>query len=180
MMLDFRPFEVAPESTVKTKLAAVLVYFESLIKEIIQEEPDSRSFENEAPGRYFWSKVIDKDVVTSMRRAWPDIEMRIHKARSSISELNDQAAFDHGLSGSELDLKLEALAWASRELVRATKKIPDAVTPRKEKRIISVLKKTLEVIDIPIESILEATGAKTALKEILGVFTHGFKDYLKR
>lgn len=180
-MFDFKPFTFLPKSSFKEKLLAVLDYLENLIKEILREEEPSRNlFKGNIRRDEFWSQVIDGEVLAMMRSTWLEIRMRIEKERSRLGEMNDDVAYSHGLSGSELDLKLEMITWASRELVSATQKAELTVGPRKSKRIISLVKKNFEIIEVIIGSILEATGAKTALKEIVKLFTHSFKDFNKK
>lgn len=180
-MFNFKLFVVYPESSFKKKLVAVLDYLGSLIKEIVGEEKESRSlFEGEIKKEDFWSQAVDKEVLIRMREAWPDVEARLDKAKSQVGEMGEEAAYSHGLTGSELDLKLGALGWASKELISATGNISKSIGPRKTKRIISILKKNFELVKILIESILEASGAGTALKEIVGIFTHSLKDFNKR
>jgi len=180
-MFNFKLFVVSPESSVKEKLSVVLDYLGSLIKEIIREEKRGGSlFEGDIRNEEFWSQVVDKEILIRMRKAWPDIEVRLNKAKSHVGEMGEEAAYSHGLTGPELDLKLAALGWASRELTSATGNISESIGPRKSKRIISIFKKNLELVDILIGSILEATGVKTALKEIVGIFTHSLKDFNKK
>jgi hypothetical protein len=180
-MFNFKLFVVSPESSIKKKLAAVLDYLGSLIKEIIREEKESGSlFEGKIRKEEFWPQVVDKEVLIRMREAWPDVEVRLNKAQSYVGEMSEEAVYSHGLTGPELDLKLAALGWASKELISATGNISESIGPRKTKRIISILKKNFELVKILIESILEASGAGTALKEIVGIFTHSLKDFNKR
>jgi len=179
-MFDFMPFTVSWQSSDKEKLLAILDYLENLIKDIIIEEEKVSLFGTDYREPGFWSQVIDEDVLKRMRAARPEIESRIEKAKLRVREMNEEAAYSHGLSGPELDVKLETLAWVSRELVTAVRTKTPSSGPRKSRRLVSLVKKNFKVIEVAVGSILEATGAKTALKEIIGIFTHSFKDFRKK
>jgi len=106
--------------------------------------------------------------------------MRLEKAKSRVGEIDNETAYGHGLTGSELDLKLAAIEWASRELFSVTSKTSESIGPRKSKRVVGIVKKNFELGELVIGSILEATKAGTALKEIIKLFTHIFKDFNKK
>jgi len=180
-MFDFKPFSVSSASSAKEKLIAVLDYLEVLIKDIVGEGESGNYQAHPTEGKGgFWSEVIDDEVLARLHSAWPDIKIRIEKGRSRVREMNEEMVYDHGLSGPELDLKLETLMWASRELVSAIRTKTPSTGPKKSKRLVSLLKKNFGLVEVPIGSILEATGASTALKELVQILTHIFKDFNKR
>lgn len=181
-MSDFKQFVYSPAASVEEKLNVFLDYLKALMLAIVEEKESSyqNSLTDYTLGEY-WSRVIDNKVLDSIRTAWPDIERRIEKLRSNLKEMTNESSERHGLSGPELNLKLDALGWASRELASATRVTSNtAIGPRKSKRIVGIVKKNFELGELVIGSILEATKAGTALKEIMKLFGHVFKDFNKR
>ncbi len=78
-------------------------------------------------------------------------------------------------------MKLLPLLWASKELSKIPgNKVAEQISYRKEKRVMGVLKKNFDIIETIVDSILEATKAGTALKEIVKVFANCFKDFNKK
>ena len=180
-MFDIKPFEYPPEATVDKKLNVLLDYLLGLMHEVIKErEPSYKLHTADNDYEQYWSQIIDIRILDSLRTAWPDIERRIDKIRPILRELTAESIDRHGLSGPELNLKLDALEWASRELSAATRITSRPIGPRKSKRIVQIMKKNFELGEIVIGSILEATKAGTALKEILKLFGHIFKDFNKK
>ena len=180
-MFDIKQFEYRREASAEDKLNLLLDYLKRLMLAIVEEKEFSyrQNIADYTLGEY-WPRVIDNRVLDSLRTAWPDIERRIEKLRPNLKEIANESSDRHGLTGSELNLKLDALEWASRELASATHITSKGIGPRKSKRIVGIVKKNFELGELVIGSILEATKAGTALKEILKLFTHIFKDFNKR
>lgn len=180
-MFEIKQFEYPKEASVEKKLNILLDYLRELMLEIIKERGSSYQL-HAADENYeqYWTRVIDSRVLNSLRTAWPDIERRIEKIRPNLKEIAAESTERHGLSGPELNLKLDALEWASRELSAATRITSKPIGPRKSKRIVQVVKRNFKLGELVIGSILEATKAGTALKEILKLFGHIFKDFNKK
>lgn len=149
--------------------------------EIIKEkEPSYQLYTIEDDYGQYWTRVIDTGVLNSLRTAWPDIERRIEKVRPNLKEIAAESIEKHGLSGPELNLKLDAIKWASEELSSATRITSKQIGRGKSNRIVQAVIKNFELGELVIGSILEATKAGTALKEILKLFGHIFKDFNRK
>lgn len=177
MTNKFKPYQLDNEADDRDKLIAVLDYLRDLIYELIAE---GRSYLNNELSIKFFSRVVDAKVLSGIINAWSIIETRIDEIKKSINEMKSEDAEKHGLTGLELNMKLHALAWASEELHRTWQNTIKEISPRKEKRILGILKKNIDIIDTVVGSIIEATKIGVALKEIIRVISDCFKDFNKR
>ncbi len=179
-MSEIYPFCISDEANYREKLIGVLAYLRTLIALVIQEDRGESSIGRRSAGPD-WARFVDKEVLLGIKDAWPDIKIRLDKAEARVRELAYEDAQRHGLDGHELTMKLLPLLWASKELSKIPgNKVAEQISYRKEKRVMGVLKKNFDIIETIVDSILEATKAGTALKEIVKVFANCFKDFNKK
>ena len=97
-------------------------------------------------------QLFHPQLIPSMRAAWKEIDSHFNELESAVRKLNTQQLQQHGFIGKLLDFKLKVAGWSWMRFA-------DFGGGR-------LLKKSLGAIDNVLESLIEATGVGSAIKEL--------------
>ena len=117
------------------------------------EELLSQLMENPEFDEYFYG-----DVRQSMCKAWKSVAPRFEAYAAAVQEAAESDLATHGLTGDELEFKVEAINFVARRFF----KLGELSTLSRRKKW---LRKLLEIIDKLLKSILDAVPGGGAISE---------------
>ncbi len=102
--------------------------------------------------------LIYDDMQPILLEVWPEIEIRFKKYIKLVTKSDSNDLKVHGLTGKELDLKIDSINFAAGYFFHSYKN-------KNEKLARKWLKKTLEIIDIVFKSLLKVVPGGGAIEE---------------
>lgn len=133
------------------------------LKRLLHFLTEVEEFLSELVGKKEYEKLFYYELLTPMRSAWKEIPLYFELAKSKLSHFDSKALKRHGLTGRQLDFKLDVIDFMWNKFISIG-------LPKWAKRLLKAINNLLNSIlsGIPAGSAISEmkNGVESALKDV--------------